>query len=68
VLLVGMMNACDSMTLRHVALVKAIRFNLFLVSRLLHQGFEARFKVGVSCVWDSCGNLVCTIVAVGQIF
>ena len=55
-------------TLKHVALVKSLGYNLFSVSQLLDEGYEVRFKLGASRVLDSRGDLVCTIVPEGQIF
>jgi hypothetical protein len=43
----------ESVTLRHVAFVKSLGFNLFSVSQLLDEGFEVRFKTGASYVLDS---------------
>jgi hypothetical protein len=65
---VGTVKVSDSVTLKRVALVKSLGFNLLLVSQLLDEGFEARFKTGASRVLDSRGGLVCTIVPEGQIF
>jgi hypothetical protein len=53
VLLVGTMKVSESVTLRRVALVKSLGFNLHLVSQLLYEGFEVRFKTGASRVLDS---------------
>jgi hypothetical protein len=67
VLSVGIMKVSDSVT-QHVALVKMLGFNLLSVSQLLGEGFEVCFKACVSCVLNSRGDLVCTIVPEGQIF
>jgi hypothetical protein len=68
VLSVGTVKVSKSVTLRRVSLVKSLGYNLFSVSKLLDEGFEVRFKMGCSCVLDSRGDIVCTIVPEGQIF
>jgi hypothetical protein len=68
VLSVGTVKVSACVTLRHVALVKSLGFNLFSVSQLLDEGFEVHFKTGVSRVLDSRDDLVCTIIPEGQIF
>jgi hypothetical protein len=50
---VGTVKVSESVTLRHVAFVKSLGFNLFSVSQLLDEGFEVRFKTGASYVLDS---------------
>jgi hypothetical protein len=59
------MKVSESVTLRRVALVKSLGFNLLSVSQLLDEGFEVRFKIGASRVWDSRGDLVYTIIPEG---
>jgi hypothetical protein len=68
VLSVGTVTVSESMTLRRVALVKSLGFNLVLVSQLLDEGFEVHFKTVASRVLDSRGDLVCPIIPEGQIF
>jgi hypothetical protein len=68
VLLVGTTKMSESVTLRHVFLVKSFGYNLLSVSQLLDEGFKVQFKMGCSRVLDSRGDLVCTIVPEGQIF
>jgi hypothetical protein len=68
VLSVGTVKVSESVTLRRVALVKSLGFNLLSVSQLLDEGFVVCFKTGASRVLDSRGNLVCTIIPEGQIF
>jgi hypothetical protein len=53
VLLVGTVKVSESMTLRHVSLVKSLGYNLLSVSQLLDEGFEVYFETGCSCVLDS---------------
>jgi hypothetical protein len=68
VLSVGTVKVSKFVTLRCVALVKSLGFNLLSVSQLLDEGFEVHFKMGASRVLDSRGDLVCTIIPEGQIF
>jgi hypothetical protein len=68
VLSVGTVKVSESVTLRHVSLVKSLGYNLLSVSQLLDEGIEVCFKMGCSLVLDSRGDLVCTIVPEGQIF
>jgi hypothetical protein len=62
VLSVGTVKVSESVTLRRGSLLKSLGYNLLSVSQLLDEGFEVRFKTGCSCVLDSRGDLVCTIV------
>jgi hypothetical protein len=68
VLSVGTVKVSESVTLRHVSLVKSLGYNLLSVSQLLHEGFEVWFKTVCSRVLDPRGDLVCTIVPEGQFF
>jgi hypothetical protein len=68
VLFEGVVHVSDKVTLKRVALVKSLGFNLLSVSQLLDEGFEVRFKSGESCLLDSRGDLVCMIIPEGQIF
>ena len=65
---VGAVSISEKFTLREVALVSKLGFNLILVLQLLEEGFEVRFKAGASCVLDSSGALVCPILPFGQVF
>ena len=56
------------LTLREVALVSNLGFNLLSVSQLLDEGFEVRFKEGCSRVLDSRGDLVCQILPRDRVF
>jgi hypothetical protein len=53
VLSVGTMKVSESVTLRHVFLVKSLGYNLPSISQLLDEGFEVRFKTSCSRVLDS---------------
>ena len=60
----GAVRVSDRFTLREVALVSNLGFNLLSVSQLLDEGFEVRFMEGCSQVLDSRGDLVCRIFLV----
>ena len=64
----GAIRVSDRFTLREVALVSNLGFNLLSVSQLLDEGFEVRFKEGCSRVLDSRGDLVCRIVPRDRVF
>jgi hypothetical protein len=64
----GVVHVSDKVTLKRVALVKSLGFNLVSVSQLLDEGFEVRFKSRESRLLDSRGDLVCMIIPEGQIF
>jgi hypothetical protein len=58
----------DKITLRRVALVQSLGYNLPYVSQLLDEGFEVLFWPGGSRILDSRGDLVCMVVPEGQVF
>ena len=64
----GAVRVSDRFTLREVALVLSIGFNLLSMSQLLKDGYEVRFKKGCSCVLDVKVELVCKIKPFGNIF
>jgi hypothetical protein len=64
----GEIKVSDKVTLRRVALVQSLGFNLLSVSQLLDEGFEVLFRPGGSRILDSRGDLVCTVVPEGQVF
>jgi hypothetical protein len=64
----GVVHVSDKVTLKRVALVKSLGFNLLSVSQLLDEGFEVCFKSGESRLLDSRSDLVCMIIPEGQIF
>jgi hypothetical protein len=43
----------DKITLRHVALVQSLGYNLLSVSQLLDEGFQVLFRPGGSRILDS---------------
>jgi hypothetical protein len=58
----GEIKVSDKITLRHVALVQSLGYNLLFVSQLLDEGFEVLFQPGGSRILDSRGDLVCMVV------
>jgi hypothetical protein len=58
----------DKITLRHVALVQSLGYNLLFVSQLLDEGFEVLFRPGGSRILDSRGDLICMVIPEGQVF
>ena len=65
---VGAVRISDHFTLSEVALVDKLGYNLLSVRQLLNDGYEVRFKEGLSRVLDSRGDLVCPIVPFGRVF
>jgi hypothetical protein len=64
----GEIKVRDKITLRRVALVQSLGYNLLSVSQLLDEGFEVLFRPGGSRILDSRGDLVCMVVPEGQVF
>jgi hypothetical protein len=64
----GTIQVNESFVLKDVTLVLNLHFNLLSVSQLLQDGFKVCFKIGLSRVLDSQGNLVCQIVLFGRVF
>ncbi|WVZ80221.1 hypothetical protein U9M48_027714 [Paspalum notatum var. saurae] len=65
---VGSVSLSAKLSLREVAFVRNLRFNLVSVSQLLDEGFEVRFKKGACCVLDVEETLVCSLLPFGQVF
>src|SRR6185437_14638855 len=65
---IGVVHISDRFTLREVALVSNLGFNLLSVLQLLDEGFEVPFKEGCSRVLDFRGDLVCRILPRDRIF
>jgi hypothetical protein len=61
----GEIEVSDKITLRCVALVQSLGYNLLSVSQLLDEGFEVLFRPGGSRILDSRGDLVCMVVLEG---
>jgi hypothetical protein len=64
----GEIKVSDKITLRRVALVQSLGYNLLSMSQLLDEGFEVLFRPGGSRVLDTGGDLVCMVVPEGQVF
>jgi hypothetical protein len=64
----GEIKVSDKITLKHVALVQSLGYNLLSVSQPLDEGFEVLFRAGGSRILDSRGNLVCMVILEGQVF
>jgi hypothetical protein len=64
----GEIKVSDMITMRRVALVQSLGYNLLAVSQLLDEGFEVLFRPGGSRILDSRGDLVCMVVPEGQVF
>jgi hypothetical protein len=58
----------DKITLRRVALVQSLGYNLLSVSQLLDEGFEVLFRPSGSRILESRGDLVCMVIPKGQDF
>jgi hypothetical protein len=55
----------DKITLRRVALVQSLGYNLLPVSQLSDEGFQVLFRPGGSRILDSRGDLFCMVVPEG---
>jgi hypothetical protein len=64
----GEIKVSDKVTLRRVALVQSLGYNLLSVSQLLDEGFEVLFRPSGSRILDSRGDLVCMVIPEGQVF
>jgi hypothetical protein len=64
----GEIKVSDKSTLRHVALVQSLGYNLLSMSQLSDEGFEVLFWPGGSRIFDSRGDLVCMVIPEGQVF
>ncbi|WVZ51915.1 hypothetical protein U9M48_003015 [Paspalum notatum var. saurae] len=65
---VGSISLSAKLSLREVAFVRNLGFNLVSVSQLLDEGFEVRFKKGACYVLDAEETLVCSLLPFGQVF
>jgi hypothetical protein len=68
VLGIGRVKLSSKLSLREVAFVRGLGFNLVSVSQLLDEGFEVRFKRGVCRVLDAEETLVSFLLPIGQVF
>jgi hypothetical protein len=64
----GEIKVSNKITLRRVALIQSLGYNLLSVSQLLDEGFEVLFRPGGSWILDSRGDLVCIVIPEGQVF
>jgi hypothetical protein len=64
----GEIKVSEKITLRRVALVQSLGYNLLFVSQLLDEGFEVLFQPSGSHILDYRGDLVCMVVPEGQEF
>jgi hypothetical protein len=64
----GEIKVSDKISLKRVALVQSLGYNLLSVSQLLDDGFEVLFRPGGSRILDSRGDLFCMVVPKGQVF
>jgi hypothetical protein len=64
----GEIKVSDKITLRRIALIQSLGYNLLSVSQLFDEGFEVLFRPGGSRILDSRGDLVCMVVPEGQVF
>jgi hypothetical protein len=64
----GEIKVSDKITLRRVALVQSLGYNLLSVFQLLDEGFEMLFRPSGPQILDSLGDLVCMVVPEGQLF
>jgi hypothetical protein len=64
----GEIKVSDKITIKRVALVQSLGYNLLSVSQLLDEGFQVLFRPGGSRILGSRGDLVCMVVPEGQVF
>jgi hypothetical protein len=64
----GEIKESDKITLRRVALIQSLGYNLLYVSQLLGEGFEVLFRPVGSRILDSRRDLVYIVVPEGQVF
>jgi hypothetical protein len=64
----GEIKVSDKITLKCVALIQSLGYNLLFVSQLLDDGFKVLFRPGGSRILDSRGDLVYMVVPEGLVF
>jgi hypothetical protein len=64
----GEIKVRNKITLRRVALVQSLGYNLLSVSQLSDEGFEVLFRPGGSRILDYRRDLVCMVITEGQVF
>ncbi|WVZ76889.1 hypothetical protein U9M48_024810 [Paspalum notatum var. saurae] len=65
---IGSVLLSAKLSLREVAFVRNLGFNLVSVSQLLDEGFEVHFKKGACHVLNAEETLVCSLLPFGQVF
>jgi hypothetical protein len=68
VLGIGVIKVNNHFTLKYVALVGKIRYNLLSVSQRVDADLDILFHKSGSKVLDSCGDLVCGVSHIGKVF
>jgi hypothetical protein len=68
VLGMGVIMVNNNFTLKDVALVDKLEYNLLSVSQLVYADLDVLFHKSGSKVLDSCGDLVCGISHIGKVF
>ncbi|WVZ75942.1 LOW QUALITY PROTEIN: hypothetical protein U9M48_023954, partial [Paspalum notatum var. saurae] len=68
VLGVGSVSLSAKLSLREVAFVRNLEFNLVSVLQLLDEGFEVHFKKGACRILDAEETLVSSLLPFGQVF
>jgi hypothetical protein len=61
----GEIKVSDKITLKSVALVQSLGYNLLSMSQLLDEGSEVLFRPDGSRILDSRGDLVCMVIPEG---
>jgi hypothetical protein len=64
----GEIKVSAKVTLRRVALVQSLGYNLLFVSQPLDEDFEVLFRPSGSRILDSRGDLICMVIPEGQVF
>jgi hypothetical protein len=64
----GEIKVSDKITLRRVALVQSLGYNLLFVSHILDEGFEVLFRLSGFQILDSRVDLFCMVVPEGHVF
>jgi hypothetical protein len=64
----GEIKVSDKITLKRVALVQSLGYNLLSMFQMLNEGFEVLFRPGGSQILDSRGDIVCMVIPEGQVF
>jgi hypothetical protein len=68
VLSTSIIKVNDHFTLKDVALVDKLKYNLLSISQLVDADLDVLFHKSGSCVLDSSCNLICGISHIGKVF